>query len=235
MSAAREITKERLKGWDACADGYRWFLTKFPSGSADLLAVHEALNADKRYDDAVWLMDRFFSTLEGSKPLREKRSWLAIDWILRVHTPAWLALSPATAEHAAQLRALAPITSEPELAKAQVALDAARRAAAAAWAAAWDAAWAAARDAAWDAARDAAWAAAWAAAWDAARDAARDAAQKAKAEGKNEYDAARAAADAYFAQTVAELQPSAQDLFLRMINAQLEDAATLDRADEVQS
>ena len=67
------------------------------------------------------------------------RAWLARDWMIRELTPAWLDLVPATAEHAAQLRALAPITSEPQLAAAQLALDQARSAANAARDAARDA------------------------------------------------------------------------------------------------
>ena len=56
------ITKERLKGWAACTDGYRWFIEKFPQGG-DFAEVHSALQADKRYDDSVWLVDRLFAEL----------------------------------------------------------------------------------------------------------------------------------------------------------------------------
>ena len=27
------ITTDRLRGWSACADGYRWFAAKFPQGA----------------------------------------------------------------------------------------------------------------------------------------------------------------------------------------------------------
>ncbi|MGF2653495.1 hypothetical protein ACQUWL_13235 [Serratia marcescens] len=55
------ITKEQLKKWHACAEGYRWFLDKFPQGGAytDVLA---ALTADDYYDDARWLVDRMYDT-----------------------------------------------------------------------------------------------------------------------------------------------------------------------------
>jgi hypothetical protein len=118
----------------------------------------------------------------------ETRSRIALDWLIRTWTPAWLDLAGLT-EDAAALRELRRVADS---AAAQAAAPAVRQAqeksaaaADAAWAAAWDAAWAAARDAAaaaaaaaaWAAAGDAAWAAAWAAARAAARDAARAAAR----------------------------------------------------------
>jgi hypothetical protein len=59
------ITKERVKDWNACSTGYRWFLEKFPQGGA-FAEVHAALNADKRYDDAGWLLDHVFAELDTS-------------------------------------------------------------------------------------------------------------------------------------------------------------------------
>jgi len=131
----------------------------------------------------------------------ELRGWLCADWLVRVHTPAWLELA-GIGDAAAALRSLPALRDMQTLAAAQPAIDQARAAGAAARAAArdaaWDAAWAAARAAARDAARAAAraaardaaraaaWAAARAAAWDAARAAAWDAA----------WDAAWAAAGA---------------------------------------
>ena len=91
----------------------------------------------------------------GSLELSEKRSWMAFDWLVRVHVPAWLALTPSLVSHAQALAAL------PEIASG-VQADTARPRLAAAGDAARDAAWPAARDAAWAAARDAAWDAAWA-------------------------------------------------------------------------
>ena len=173
----------------------------------------------------------------------EERGWLAMDWLIREFTPAFLDLRPELAHHADALRKLAEVRTHETLSGAMGALteaqkdaaaarDAARDAArAAARDAAWDAAWAAAGAAAWDAARDAARAAAWdaardaaraaagAAAWDAAGAAARDAAGAAA--GAAAWDAAGdaawdAAGDA-LAPTVARLQDSALDLFDRMI------------------
>lgn len=44
------ITKDRLKAWSACSDGYRWFLEHFPQGGR-FAAVHAALNAEKAWID----------------------------------------------------------------------------------------------------------------------------------------------------------------------------------------
>jgi hypothetical protein len=152
-----------------------------------------------------------------------ERSWLAMDWLIRTYTPAFLDLRPELKGHAEKLRALSPVLASEALDEAMILLNEAKHDAAAAGDAAWDAAgdaawdaagdaaWAAAGDAAWAAARAAAWAAAGAAAWAAAGDAARAAAG----------DAARAAAgdaagDA-LKPTVDALQDSALDLFGRML------------------
>ncbi|EHE6023621.1 hypothetical protein JMS36_005242, partial [Salmonella enterica] len=55
------IDKARVKAWHACTDGFRWFLDKFPQGGA-YADVHSALIADKRYDDARWLVDKMYNT-----------------------------------------------------------------------------------------------------------------------------------------------------------------------------
>jgi hypothetical protein len=128
-----------------------------------------------------------------------------LDWLIRVHTVAWLSLNPALAHHADVLKALPAITCSADLVSVQPKLNAARKDAAAAR----DAAWAAAGDAAWDAAGAAAGAAARAAARAAAGAAARDAAG----------DAAWDAAKQKLEPTVLQLQASAHDLFSRMIDA----------------
>ncbi len=135
-----------------------------------------------------------------NKALEERRSYMALDWLIRVHTPRFLDLTDSLKTHAKALRDLDKITNlagataAGKLTRAawaaarDVARDVARDAAgdaaraaagdaarAAARAAAWDAAWDAAGAAAGAAARAAAWAAARAAAWAAAGDAAGDA------------------------------------------------------------
>jgi hypothetical protein len=131
----------------------------------------------------------------GDEALEERRSLMAADWLVRVHTPAWLRLAKLDAQ-AELLERLPEITSMAQVPSIRGPLEAVRQDTAAAGAAARAAAWAAARaaagDAAWAAAGDAAWAAAGdaagAAAWAAARAAAGDAAWAAAG------DAARAAA-----------------------------------------
>ena len=91
--------------------------------------------------------------------LDETRSYLALDWLIRTYTPAWLDLAGLTAE-ASALRDLRRIVDLVAATEAGPVVREARAKAAAAWVAAGDAAWAAAGDAAGDAAGAAAWAAA---------------------------------------------------------------------------
>lgn len=148
----------------------------------------------------------------GTDKDAERRAWLALDWSVRVSTPAWLDLA-GLADHAERLRGLPEQTGPDDeaLAVLRDARSASAAAGAAAGAAAWAAAWAAARAAAWAAAwdaGDAAWAAG-AAAWAAAG------------------AAARAAARAALEPTVAELQASAHLLLRRMIAAGPHDPVAL--------
>ena len=54
-----------------------------------------------------------------------QRSWMAIDWLAREHTPAWLALRDDLKAHEVALRGLAPIADATSAKAAQPALDAA--------------------------------------------------------------------------------------------------------------
>ncbi len=60
-AGALVITKELLKEWEACRDGYGWFLAKFPQGG-DVHEVGAALRTDKRYGDARWLVSHVFDS-----------------------------------------------------------------------------------------------------------------------------------------------------------------------------
>jgi hypothetical protein len=152
----------------------------------------------------------------GSGEDASRRAWMALDWSVRVSTPAWLDLA-GLAGHAEKLRGRPELTG-PDDETFEV-LKAARREAAAAWDAARAAAGAAARDAAWDAARDAA-----GAAGDAARDAAgaaaRDAGDAARDAAGAAWDAARDVLEA----AAGRLQHSAHQLYRRMIAAGPHDA-----------
>jgi hypothetical protein len=138
----------------------------------------------------------------------EARGWLAIDWLIRTYTPAWLDLAGLTAE-AAELRSLRRIADSVAWRSMQVdaegKISAARSAArSAAYSAACSAACSAARSAARSAAYSAARSAARSAAYSAARSAARSAA----------YSAAYSA----LKPTVEILQASALELLDKMID-----------------
>lgn len=90
-----------------------------------------------------------------------RRSWMAMDWLVRVHVPAWLDLAKLDS-YAAAIRGGPEIVDGDTLADAMPSLIAGQKKADPARDAAWAAAWAAAGDA-WDAA----WSAARAAAGDA--------------------------------------------------------------------
>ena len=165
--------------------------------------------------------------------VEQRRATMAADWLIRVHTPAWLRAAKLESQ-AAALEALPEITDFAQCPSLMPTLEAVRKDSVAAWAAAWaaagDAAWAAAGaaagDAAWAAARaaagDAAWEAAWAAAWAAAGDAAGDAAWAAaraaawEAAWAAAWDAAGDAAGDALKPTTERLQDGAVDLVRRM-------------------
>ena len=196
-------------------------------------------------DDDRQQLKRYIPLLVGSKSTLEierRRSAMAMDWLVRVQTTAWLRLAKLDTE-ADALASLPEIVDAATLNAALPALHTSQKKAAAARAAAWAASGAAARDAAWAAsgaasgaaARDAAWDATWDASGAAARAAARDAAWDAAwdasgaaaraaawdAAGDAAGAAARAAAwdasrDA-LKKTKEELQVSAHELVERML------------------
>ena len=172
-----------------------------PVISVFLRSWNDALPSD---EDRDRLLKPLVPLLVGTrnKTLEEKRALMAADWLIRVHTPAWLRLAGLTAQ-ADTLSNLSEITSTAQFSSIRGAIEAVRIDAAAASSAAGYAAGYAARSAAWAAAGDAAGSAAGYAARSAARAAA--------------WDAAGAAAGKKLAPTVAELQLSALELVKRMI------------------
>ncbi len=166
-----------------------------PVISAFLRSWNDSLRSDQDRDR---LLKPLIPKLVGTRnsTLEERRSLMAADWLVRVHTPAWLRLAGLTSQ-TESLEQLQQIISMAQIPSIRGPLEAVRKDAYAAWAAAR----AAARDAARDAVGDAAWAAAWAAAGDAA------------------WDAAGAAALAALQPTVDKLQQSALALVERMIEA----------------
>ncbi len=156
-----------------------------------MVAWNDGLPNDAERDRLLKpLVEQLIDT-RSTPAVEERRSYMVLDWLIRVHTPKWLDLVPSLAQHAKALRDLQEIA---DFAGASAVGASVNAAGAAAWAAARDAAWAAASAAAWAAARDAAWAAASAAAWDAAWAAASAAARDAAWDAA--WDAARAAAGA---------------------------------------
>ena len=65
-----EITKDRVKAWSACSNGYRWFLNKFPEGGA-FADVHKALIEDKRGSDADWLVGKAFDEFDTETRVKQ--------------------------------------------------------------------------------------------------------------------------------------------------------------------
>jgi hypothetical protein len=163
-----------------------------PVIAAFMRSWNDALPDDKRTALLLPLIPATIGT-RGSADLATRRATMATDWLIRVHTPAWLRLAGLTA-HADTLASLPEITDFAKTPALMPVLEAARKDASAAW----DAAWTAARTAAWAAAGAATRTAARAAAWDAAR------------------TAAWAAAGEKLSATVTELQASAADLVARM-------------------
>lgn len=143
-------------------------------------AWNDVLSDDERDATLRPFLRRLIGT-NGGPSLAKRRSLMAADWLIRVHTPTWLRLAKLITQ-ADALEALPELTSMAQIPSIRGAVDAARTDAAAAWDAArdtwdaweardaWDATWEAARDAgsdAWDDAVDATVSAA----WDAAKDA----------------------------------------------------------------
>lgn len=184
----------------------------------------DALSGDDRQRLIKPLFWDVVGTRANDPAVESELAWLAVDWLVRIHTPAWLRLAGLTRQ-ADMLAGLGEMTPD-SVSSMMPTLEAVRRdaraagaaAGAAARAAAWDGAWAAARAAAGAAAGAAAWDGAWDAAWDAAWAAAGDAAWAAAwaAAGAAARGAARDAARAAMRPTVLELQDSASDLVRHM-------------------
>ena len=137
MEAVAYVAGEPWSDAPACAS---------PTVAAFLRSWNDTLSDVDR--DRLLPADVWVPRLVGSRgmpEIEERRAYLALDWLIRTYTPAWLDLVPGLRSHAAALRALSEIV---DLVTASCAGQIVR--------AAWDAARAAARDAARAAARDAA-------------------------------------------------------------------------------
>ena len=63
MTTNTLITKERVKDWNACADGFKWFLDNYKPAEAEFVPVYQHLIRDERNGDADWLMGKLFEEL----------------------------------------------------------------------------------------------------------------------------------------------------------------------------
>jgi hypothetical protein len=106
-----------------------------------MVNLNDALDDEKRQKLRPYIVRTLGTAGDGQD---EMRSYMALDWLIRVHIPAFLAAAGLVPE-ADKLRGLAAIEGVGQAHEARPEVNAAR-----------DAAWAAARDAAWDATKDAA-------------------------------------------------------------------------------
>ena len=196
--------------------------------------LNDALDDEPRQRMLPYLDRTIGTTADG---LDETRSWIALDWLIRVYAPTWL--DAAGLPHSAnRLTTLSPVIGMPDLKLAIVALGRTRRDSRAAWAAELGAA----RAVAWvpqaagrGAAREIAWSStgrpAWAAALIGVRKLACDRATAIsdeiagdaaailirRARTNDRRSGARAAAQTALAPAIEELQQSALGLLDRML------------------
>ncbi|HWD75166.1 MAG TPA: hypothetical protein VG371_08500 [Solirubrobacteraceae bacterium] len=198
------------------------------------IALNDGLEHEPRQRLRPYLARTIGTADDG---LDTERGWMAMDWLIRVYTPAWLRTA-GLVEAGAALSELEPVGHAASLRRALGSLDAARREARAArarmfgvphptgWAAS-VAAGIAGREAAWACAGAAAWAAARVSIGDAAGDRARaatratagDAAAIAVRQSRvaARHGGAREAARSVLAPTLEMLTGSALDLLGRML------------------
>ena len=127
-----------------------------PVIAAALRNWNDSLKTDEERDRLLKPLIPHLIGTRGTKDDERRRSYMAVDWLIRVYTPKWLRLIPSLVEVAAKLEAWREVKSDDDLPTDLIEEARAKAAAAraAARAAAWDAAWDAARAAAWDAQRD---------------------------------------------------------------------------------
>ena len=185
MEAAAYIAGEAHSAQPACVS---------PAITAFMAGWNDGLPSDAERDRLLKpLIPLVIGTRTNDPAVEIHIGYLATDWFLRVHTPAWLSLAGHKAE-AQALREFAPIASSSDLIEIQPYLDRAKNTA--------NAAESATRSAAVTAAMSAAVSAAMSATWSATRSAA--------------VTAAMSAANQHLAATVTILQSSATELVHRM-------------------
>jgi len=136
MEAASYIAGEPWSDHPTCA---------CPVITSFMIAWNDGLPSDAERDRLLKPLIEDVIDTRSTPAVEERRSYMALDWLIRVHTPKWLDLVPSLAPHAKALRDLEEIADMAGATAAGEKVNAAR---------------AAARDAAGDAAGAAAWAAA---------------------------------------------------------------------------
>ena len=114
-----------------------------PVISAFMVSWNDALAEEPRNRLLKPLIPLLVGT-RSTKQVEKRRSYMALDWLIRVFTPKWLDMVPSLHEHAKALRELDAVMD-------MVGATASGKRVAAAGDAAWDAERAAARAVAWDA------------------------------------------------------------------------------------
>ena len=94
-----------------------------PALRAFCVAFNDGLDKNARQRLRPYLARTIGTTHDG---LDEERSWMAMDWLIRVYAPAWLELAGVT-EAARGLALLAPVQGVGDLAGALETLEPARR------------------------------------------------------------------------------------------------------------
>ena len=64
MTTNTLITKERVKDWNACTDGFKWFLDNYKPAEAEFVPVYQHLIRDERNGDADWLLGKLLEELD---------------------------------------------------------------------------------------------------------------------------------------------------------------------------
>ncbi|OYV95157.1 MAG: hypothetical protein B7Z68_07320, partial [Acidobacteria bacterium 21-70-11] len=119
-----------------------------PVITAFLVSWNDSLPSDPERDRLLKpLIPRIVGT-RSTPAVKERRRYMALDWMIRVYTPKWLDLIPTLGENAAALRDLDGIVDMAGAIAAGVSVQLASKDAAAACAAAEEAACAAAGEAA---------------------------------------------------------------------------------------
>jgi hypothetical protein len=137
-------------------------MTDSPACASPVIAKFLRTWNDQLPDDDRQQLKRYIPLLigtAGSPELEGRRAWMALDWLVRTYTPAWLRCAGLT-DQADALAGLPEFADDLDVPSVRPTLEAVRRDATAVR---FIAPWSAARSA-WSAAESAAWSAAWSAA-----------------------------------------------------------------------